>query len=223
MAGKSRRQPHERRQIQVYRGAYEGLQEELYLKHLKKLIHQCESRTYNVDFLFFCCGGGNPLIVAERAASATVYHAEHQMKTAIFDQDLKEGQFRQALDKCKEKEVFPAYSNLCFDLWLILHKSRFERCVNQPSQYAPIIREIYHLPAEADIKEEATILNILSQIQLTDVYQAITYAMEIIQKNSEVGEPCFTDRSVKYYRNPDLRMHQFIEKVLNDTGCNSCA
>lgn len=144
MAGKSRYQSRERRQTQVYRGAYEGLQEELYLKHLKKLIHQCESRNYDVDFRLYPCGGGNPLIVTERASNVILYNTDQQKKTAIFDHDRKEVQFRQALDKCKEKDVFPAYAY-------------------------------------------------------------------------------FTDKSNKYYQNPDLSINKFIEKVLNDTGCNSCA
>lgn len=221
MAGKKRYQARERRQRIVYKGACEGDQERLYLKHLMGLIQQCESRNYDVDFNFYHTEGGSPLVVAKRASTIPAFDGQ-QIRVAIFDHDLKETDFRYALDVCKKEKIFPAYSNLCFDLWLILHKTNFSGCVNHTGQYVPIIRQIYNLPAEADIKKEAIISNILSQIQLADVHQAIRNAFETTRNNSKVGTPCFTDRSVEYYPNPDLLIHQFIDKVLNETGC-TCA
>jgi hypothetical protein len=221
MAGKSRHQSRKRRQNQVYQGACEGYQEKLYLDHLKNLIHQCKSRIKNVDFRFYCCGGGNPLTVALRAGNITVYDTASQPRIALFDHDQKDTEFGQALDKCKEKKVIPAYSNVCFDLWLILHKTRFERCVSQSGQYAQKIREIFNLPAEADIKEAVVMQRILDQIQLHDVQQAIENALIICRNNEETGEPRFTARSIRYFSNPDLMIHQFVKKVINETGCNS--
>jgi hypothetical protein len=215
MARKNRHQSSQRRQNQVYQVACEGSQEELYLRHLKKLINQCESRAYNVDFHSYCCGGGNPLAVTIRAGNITVYDINSQPRIALFDYDQKDYSFQQALDYCKEKKIIPAYSNLCFDLWLILHKTRFERCVNQSGQYAPTLRQIYNLPAETDIKEANVIQRILDQIQLRDVQQAIENTLIICQNNEETGEPRFTPRSMRYFSNPDLRIHQFVKKVLD--------
>lgn len=219
MAGKSRYQSRDKRFKQIYKGACEGRQEELYLKRLKKLIYECESRTFDVDFFFFSSQGGNPMEVVERASNVTIYD-KGQQRVAIFDHDQKEAEFRQALDKCKVNNVFSAYSNLCFDLWLILHKTRFTRCVNNTGQYAQTIREVYNLPENADIKNEDVINQILAQLQLQDIRQAIQNAFVISKNNDGTGTPSFSEKSVQYYPNPDLAVHLFVQKVLHDTRCN---
>lgn len=216
MGGRSRHQFVERRPRQVYR----IVQEKLYFNHLKSLIHQCAERIADVEFLFYCSNGGSPMIVVDRAANIPIL--TQKVRVAIFDHDNNEQEFIRALDKSKEEHIISAYSNICFDLWLILHKRRFERSVNNARDYESTIREVYNLQANADIKNEDIMTRILSQIRLPDIRNAIENAVLVLRNNEEVGIPVYTKKAIKYFSNPDLMIHQFVQMILNDTGCNTC-
>jgi CRISPR/Cas system-associated protein endoribonuclease Cas2 len=204
-----------RRKINEYRGACEGSQESMYFVHLKRLIQKEEQRKYDVQFSLICTKGGSPLIVAKRADVALAGEIE---RLAAFDYDGKHDEFIDALDFCKEKEIVYGYSNYCFDLWLLLHKEIYMKVVTNASSYESEIRSVYNLPEEADIKEEVIVEKILSQISLDDVRRAVVNAEYIVADNKQVKEPHYTNKSEKFYDNPDLSIHRFIEKVLRDVG-----
>jgi hypothetical protein len=212
---RKRYQPPERRTINEYRGACEGNQENFYFKHLKELINREEQRKHDVNFSFICTNGGSPLVVAKRA---DVAYAGSFERFAAFDYDGKHEEFISALDFCDKKKIICGYCNFCFDLWLLSHKIKFLKGVLTAQGYEAEVRSTFGLPAEADIKGAAVIKQILSQISLEDIRKAIKNAQYIIQDNNQVKVPQFTSKSIKFFDNPDLSIHIFVEKVLKDAG-----
>ncbi|MGE5558508.1 MAG: RloB family protein [Bacillota bacterium] len=222
MAAKQRFIAKERRPVVVYRGAYEGKeQERQYLYHLKSLIFSCEGRKRDVDFIFVSACGGGPISVVERAVRVPLFYPREQTRTAIFDYDGKTEEFKKALDCCKDQDIEYTYTNYCFDLWLILHKKRFIRSIVNPKEYEREIKTLYNIPPNADIKSHGIMERIIAQITLSDIKFAIQNGQAISLHQDQVGTPLFTDKSIKYYNNPDLLIHRFVEKVLKDTGCLS--
>ena len=59
------------------------------------------------------------------------------MKIAVFDHDFKEEDFIKAISDCEKYKIFPAYSNISFNLFLILHKKKYNK---------KIINNVYEQP-----------------------------------------------------------------------------
>lgn len=201
----------------MYRRSYycvcEGQQEEMYLKHIERLLKKPQERvvTFNTT-------QGS----AERLKKT---YTEYD-NAALFDYDFKDTEFRQNINICeqlqrkskksKEKNVYHAYSNVNFDLWLILHKEDFYKPVTSNDAYVNDVRRIYKLGSEADIKKEAVIKRILEDISLEDVKDAIRRAEQIRARKLEFD--CFMVGSVACYDNPDFSLHEFLKIVLRDCG-----
>ena len=117
----------------LYRKTYlcicEGQQEEMYLNHLAYLIKDFPRRV--VKF--------NTIIDRPFRLNKTY---EESDSAAIFDYDFNDVEFKRNLELCdrldspnkakkrkKVKRVYHGYSNVNFDLWLILHKEDFNRPV----------------------------------------------------------------------------------------------
>jgi len=111
----------------------------------------------------------------------------------------------------KGKYTYHAFSNINFDLWLILHKEDFNRSVFKNDAYVPDVRRIYGLQPSENIKCENSIKKILTQITLEDVKSAIQRA-EIIRKRKIDADKMFIGSTV-YYQNqsPIIRGTSFLK------------
>jgi hypothetical protein len=112
--------------------------------------------------------------------------------------------------------TYHAYSNVNFDLWLILHKEEYNRPVSDSKAYVADVRRVYRLGCEEDIKSEVVIRKILSQISLNDVKDAISRACRIREGKLD-GDRMIIGSSY-CYPNPDFSIHNFLMTVLRD--CN---
>lgn len=205
----------ERRPINRYLGACEGLQEKLYFAYLKQLIRGIANRSHDVEFDIINTHGGSPLVVAKRAYGAAT---GRNTRVAAFDYDGKTADFAEALDYCRKNGIVTGYSNYCFDLWLLLHKRMHLRTITSLADYEDIIRVAYGLRADANIKEQATIAILLASITLDDVRAAITHAKGICVNNSANRQLQRTPGAMEFYENPDLSIHVFVERVLREAG-----
>lgn len=196
----------------MYRRSYycvcEGQQEEMYLKHIERLLKKPQERvvTFNTT-------QGS----AERLKKT---YTEYD-NAALFDYDFKDTEFRQNINICeqlqrksKEKNIYHAYSNVNFDLWLILHKEDYYKPVSANDAYVADVRRIYKLDSEADIKKKAVIEKILGKISLDDVKDAIRRAEQIRARKLE--SDCFVVGSFACYDNPDWYRHEFLKIVFKD-------
>ena len=203
---------HQKRQ---YLCACEGQQEELYLKHLGRLINELPGR--KIKFV-------------------TVIHPPRYLEkvnvsydcVALFDHDSNDKTFQANIticDKLNKKEmrkskidrrrIWHAYSNLNFDLWLILHKEDFSRCVYGNDQYADDVRRIYGLAPTDNIKSKDTLANILNCITLENIESAISRANALIEQKLE-GDKKIISSSI-CCENPDLSIHRFIRAVIDES------
>lgn len=193
----------------------EGQQEKMYLAHISKLLNRFPERV--VSF--------NTTIGRPKRLEKLVF-SEYD-NAALFDQDGRQPEFEESIRVCQnlnrsgqkgrsKKSVYHAYSNVNFDLWLILHKEDFTRPVTANDAYVSDVRRIYQLGREADIKEEAVISRILSQITLDDVRSTILRADAIRASKPQ------TDAKNVYgaicYDNPDFSLHEFLRTVLKECG-----
>lgn len=193
----------------------EGQQEQHYLTHIGRLLNRSPQRVVK-----FNCVVGNP---HELTKKANYYEYD---KVAVFDHDMNRKAFVRALELCdrlnsisrrrKQSQVFHAYSNVNFDLWLILHKRDYNRPVGSTDAYRTVVRDVYGLPSNADIKHANVMGRILEQISLEDVWAAIHRADVIRQ--SKLESDCCTIGSTKCYPNPDFSIHDFLRYVLEKCG-----
>ena len=204
----------------TYRRKYlcicDGQQETMYLSHVAKLIKDFPRKV--VTFNTFV---DSPHRLEKRY--------EDYDCAAVFDFDHNDVEFKRNIEICdslnkklkpsKRKEgkyIYHAYSSVNFDLWLILHKEDYNKCVTRNDAYINDVRRIFGLKATDNIKNEDVIKTILSQITLDDVKSAIRRA-EIIRKSKEKLDGTKIGNTT-IYSNPDFSIHEFLRAVLEDSG-----
>lgn len=203
-----------------YRKTYlcicDGLQEKMYLNHIASLIKKFPQKVVKFN---------------------TFVDSTHRLKkryeeydsAAVFDYDFNNVEFKKNIeiwDKLNRelkptkrksgRHIYHAYSNVNFDLWLILHKEDFNRIVTRNDAYIPDVRRIYGLKSTDDIKNEGVIKKILSQITLEDLMKAIERAEKIRDRKVRADE--MNVGSTVVYSNPEFSIHEFLKVVLKDSG-----
>ena len=181
----------------------EGQQEEMYLKYLSRLLQTDKRR------ITFTIRQGLPGDIQKQRSIK-------YDKAVLFDHDGNTVAFRNTLNTCIKNKCSHAYSNRNFDLWLLLHKQDFSSSVSDNQTYKKDIRNFFNLDAEADIKSEKVINQILNQITLPDIKDAIQRAQRI--REQKIPSDANRIGSIIYYDNPDLSIHEFIIKVFSE--CN---
>ncbi len=192
--------------IRRYITYFDGLQEELYFNHVAKLIREKNpnlqvkfEKKKNIDGL---------------AKSSTAMR-----KIAIYDYDMNKEEFKKRAQYSKSIDLY--YSNISFDLWLLLHKMPYNMVVSSPHDYIKDVRKCYNLNSARsskkieDIKEEKNIKKVLEQITLEDVKYAIDNARNIMD-NKLKGDVIVLNSKFKYYDNPATNLHEFFEKLFKE-------
>ena len=111
------------------------------------------------------------------------------------------------------------YSNLTFELWMILHKSSCNRSLSDRKQYLPLINRAYGESFEklSEYKKENEFKRLLSKLELKDVFAAIERAKRIEAINRENDYTLIKYKGFSYYReNPALSVWESIETILKD-------
>lgn len=199
----------------------EGQQEIIYLKHIATLLTNFPERVVTIHPIH---GDANKL---EKNQSLPDYD-----RACFFDHDFKKVEFERNLNTCIKLDskvkrtknnpgyrVYYAYSNICFDLWLVLHKEYTTRVVSSADGYVDDVRRIYSLGRDADIKEEKVMNKIVSQINLDNVSTAIANAQRI-RKSKLPSDKIITNENNLYYSPPDFSIDVFLNIVLKEAGFN---
>ena len=212
----------ERRNIKYF-FSVEGETELFYFKHLKELIVAEEKRI------------ANPVIRAEKLSPSkfvkklsvihpcsitAVYDVEDndQDHRIRFENTLKEMKKSEKLGKAIKYEL--GYSNIDFELWILLHKKDMFGSISSRSQYLNNITSVFGTKFQGlnEYKVEKNFNQILSQITLEDVKTAITRADKIIKQRSSEDKPLKSSGYEWYERNPSLSVHSAINKILLECG-----
>ena len=215
----------QRKSTKKYYFSVEGETEQWYLKWLQDRINETEESAYKASF--DCSVQKNPL---KRAKSLVVTG-----KTVIYhfsdyesDEPIHVQQFIETMDNMKKaKELGKqidykfGYSNLTFDLWIILHKADCNGFVSHRKNYIVPLNRAYneHFESMDEYKHEDNFKRVLNNLDISNVIEAINRAKIIMRRNQENGYVLHQYKGYKYYKErPSLAIWESIEKILKD--CN---
>ena len=197
----------------------EGLQEKLYFHKLGDILNNDDRNKKKVTLNCINCNGGSANVIARKAIS------QHSLQetAAIFDHDLKDNEFKIALDGCKKAKIMVGYSSLNFDLFLVLHKLKGNpplKINNSNSAYETQLKSLYNLQHNEDIKSECVINKIVSHITMNDIENAIKHCQTIVKYNRNNKKLINTPGNNSYYENPDFSIHEVIGIIINKAFSN---
>lgn len=207
-----------RKEKEQFLFSVEGETEQWYLERLSELVNARLSELkacFVVDLVPKVCSPKKFLKTYSTISGDTrCFH--------VFDYDNDEARFKNTLDEmqyAKEQKGIKyqlGYTNICFELWMILHKADFLKPVSGAVDYAETIKKAFKTPFKklSDYKQEKTFKKILSEISLKDVYKAIQRA-EKIQKQRESVSECECFKGYSWYKdNPALSLHECVKWIL---------
>lgn len=213
------------KQTKKYYFSVEGETEHWYLKWLQDIINKTQEAKFKVSF--DCPVQKNPLKRAKSlvvTGKINIYHISDYES----DEPIHVREFKEIMDNMKKAKALGkqinykfGYTNLTFDLWIILHKSDCNGSFAHRKQYIVPINRSFNENFENmdDYKHENNFKRILKSLSLSNVIDAINRAKLIMQRNKENGYALQQYKGYKYYKeNPALDIWQAIEGILKDCG-----
>lgn len=211
------------KQNKKYYFSVEGETEQWYLKWLQNLINEIPDSKYKV--YFDCPVQKNPLKRAKSivvTGKTDIYHiSDYESDEEIHVKEFREtmGNMKKAANIGKQINYKFGYTNLTFDLWIVLHKANCNSSLAHRRLYLAPINRAYNESFENmdEYKHENNFKSVLAQLTLSDVKDAIWRAKMIMQRNEQNGYVLQEYKGYRYYReNPSLAIWEVIEKVLVD-------
>lgn len=206
-----------------YHFTVEGATENWYLKWLQDKINEAPDATFKVSL--DCPIQKNPLKQAKKMKilrKTEIYHiSDYESDEPIHVKEFKETMDNMKKAKGLGKQITYkfGYTNLTFDLWIILHKSDCNCSISHRKHYIRHINRAYNEKFENmdDYKHEKNFKRILNKLSLDDVIDAINRSKEIMQRNKDNGYILQQYKGYKYYsENPSLAIWEVIEKILQE-------
>jgi hypothetical protein len=211
---------------QQYYFLVEGECEERYLRRLQELINGSQSAIQRVAFVIkikrntsmtsmvknLLPWGNNTIVeVVDYEGSS---QSDQQTFLHILDDMAKAAHLKPGV-KCAL-----GYSNLTFELWILLHKMDCRRTLDNKKQYLTLLNMAYGFDFETlgKFKQEKSFKKVLDSLTLEDVKTAINRAEAIRKRNERELTPKKYKRYFYFEKNPDCSLQEFIKKILSDCG-----
>ncbi|WP_240420292.1 RloB domain-containing protein [Paenibacillus periandrae] len=124
-------------------------------------------------------------------------------------------------NRIKQIKYLLGYSNLTFELWMVLHKQNCNGHVTHRDHYIRHVNSAFteDFPNLNTYKAEANFKRCLRKLTINDVKAAIDRAKYIMQQNQQNSLQLYEHCGFKYYRdNPSLTIHESVERILKDCG-----
>ncbi len=211
---------------QKYYFSVEGETEKLYLEWLIGQIKKDSGYRVPLE-----CKPLSPLRFVRRAnildKKAKVFHMcdyeDPNTDPMRFPKLLKEMREAESVSGSKKFTYSLAYSNLSFELWVLLHKTDCFGSQAYIDNYWPKLKSAYKLTTVqslSEFKEEDNFKNlVLDKLTLQDVRVAIERAKKIEQINLQNGLKKQTYKKFEYYADdPSLSVWESIEDMLRECG-----
>ena len=212
-----------RKQTLTYYFSVEGETEQWYLEWLETQINANENANYIVKFI----------TKVQKDPVSFIKKLVVQKKTTIWHLSDIEGSsdeqiqtVHNTLGRLKEAKGLGksiiykwGYSNLSFDLWMILHKQSCNAELTDVGKYLAHINRVFdeHFESMKEYKEEANFKRCLGKLTFPEVLTALSRAKAIMQRNERDGYQLTQFKGYKYYiHNPSLDLWQPIETILSD-------
>lgn len=202
----------------------EGETEKWYFLWLKDRINEIETKTKQVS------------IVAKVEQSPRSFYKGAIAKSTpevIHICDVESAQnsdivkFESILKEMKEAKKYKninyllGYSNLTFELWMILHKMDFYAPVNDKTKYLQPIQKAFDEKFEdfQYFKQEDTFKRCLNKLTIEDVKCAIKRAEKIARDNKKNSKVLVSHCNYSYYReNPSMSINDVVKKIIVECG-----
>jgi len=202
--------------------AIEGETEKYYLEWLAEQINKTPQAAYKCT-IPSPQKGKDPSIVRRcfnNLYKETVYYLIDKER---YNDEQEFKDFIQKLTPTKREKsiIFKlGYSNVSFELWILLHKMNFTKPVEKPKDYLKYINKTFCCSFEnlEQFKNETNFKKLLSKLSLEDVKTAIKRAHQIQKINERNFEQQSFCKYEYYKENPSLSIHEIIEKILKDCG-----
>lgn len=213
----------ERKANKKYYFSVEGETEQWYLEWLASQINSSDQSKFSVSFDVKIQKDPvkrvKSMVITKRTE---IWHLSDYESAESVHVD----QFYTTMDRLKEtkslgKEVTYhfGYTNLAFDLWIVLHKANCNSSLAHRSHYLSHINRAYneHFESMDEYKHEDNFNRCLRKLSLANVLQAITRAQKIMQRNQENGYILHEYKGYRFYKeNPSLELWQAIKSILAD-------
>ena len=213
------------KQTVKYYFSVEGETERWYLQWLQRQINESANARRRVSLKIDI--EKDPMKYAKRLTITT--------KTTVFhlcdyesNEEIHVRQFTETIDKMKAATQIGkqiryefGYSNLTFDLWMILHKADCVGSLAHRRLYLHPLNRAYDARFETmdDYKHENHFKWCLNQLDLNNVKDAIRRADAIMKRNEDSGYRLLQYKGFHYYQeNPSLEIHTVISHILSDCG-----
>lgn len=111
------------------------------------------------------------------------------------------------------------YSNLTFDLWIILHMTNLFGAVADRKNYLNAINRSFNESFESmdEYKEEINFKRCLSKLKISNIIDAVNRSKKIMKNNENNGYALCRYRNYSYYKeNPSLTVWEAIAEILKD-------
>ena len=214
-----------RKRTKRYYFSVEGETEQWYLEWLRDKINRTDAASYKVSF--DCSVRKTPIQRAKSIVFTGAIEIWHLFDYES-DEQIHRSAFIKMMDNMKEAEHLGkqihyrfGYSNLAFELWVILHMVDCDRALSHRRKYLEILNRVYHESFRDmnEYKREANFKRCLRRLELCNVICAVKRAKMIMQRNEQRGYILQQYKGYKYYKeNPSLAIHEIIEKIFVD--CN---
>ncbi|MCD8054596.1 MAG: RloB family protein [Lachnospiraceae bacterium] len=214
-----------RKATKKYYFTVEGETEKWYLDWLRERINECADSDYKVSF--DAQVQKNPL---KRAKSLAVTGKTEIWHLSDYESDepIHVRQFRETMDNMKAASSLGkqisykfGYTNLTFDLWIILHRIDCNGAQAHRRNYINAINRAYDEKFESmdEYKHEDNFKRCLGKLSLDNVRTAIAGADAIMERNRDNGYSLCEYKGYKYYKeNPSLAIHEIVGKILENCG-----
>lgn len=203
----------------------EGETEQWYLKWLEQQINSELSAVYRVSI--DCFVQKDPLKRAKSISITQETKITHMMDYES-DEPVHTERFTTALSRMKASQNLGkqikytlGYSNLTFELWMILHKANCNGPLPHRDQYLEPLNRAYeeNFKNLKKYKHENDFKRILRKLSLENAKDAVMRAESIMQRNQENGYTQVEHKGFSYYReNPSLSIWESIKVILSDCG-----
>ena len=200
-----------RKQTLTYYFSVEGETEQWYLEWLEAQINTNENANYIVKFITKV--QKDPVSFIKKLVvqkKTTIWHLsdiEGSSDEQIQTVHNTLGRLKEARGLGKSIIYKWGYSNLSFDLWMILHKQSCNAELTDVGKYLSHINRVFdeHFESMKEYKEEANFKRCLGKLTFPEVLTALSRAKAIMQRNERDGYHLTQFKGYSYYiHNPSL-------------------
>ena len=214
---------HKRKQTKKYYFSVEGETEKMYLEWLQQRINEESDLKFKISFDIKV--EKNPLSMVKSEVilgGENIFHFFDFESPASCHIKARDEIFKKLKEAKSIKRVNygPAYSNFCFELWLLLYKKCLRRSFTDRKQYLVEINKIFNKKFEdfREYKHRDNFCSILNALTFQDFLQAIENS-ELILKDCEENGLSNQKYGFKFYENnPSTSVGTVLQTILKDCG-----